>query len=562
MSNSDRRQYLTATVLDQDFLDQSHDNLENQIELIVDIETPTGFIRASDRPKYVDGVFYDNRLVFPLIGRTIGEWLSPETELSVLKLELNNADGLYDEFLMGGANYDGFIGRTVTVKLGIRDVGSTYTTVFRGTVSDIGGFARTQKSIIITTRDDYEKLLIAFPTVTMTPTAFPSITDDVAGVFTPVIYGDWTTAGDPQKNNASVPAFITNGGASVGVPGVLVELFICQNDIQSLDTSGVILVRGDFIVTIALADISLSFPNDRQFKVIQNTGNTLVDGANFILEDGDLFFVKVVGEDLGAYDDNPVWQARQILLDHANVTVGELDANWATFRDKAAISALKSRVWINEPESALTYVNSLLEQVRLESFISRDLKIKLNSLHFDDAVAAPTFRLNNFDLEFRSIKPALDTRNNWNRAQGLYNFLPDVAQTAFRTSVYRNQAAITQQKKEISKGVSFPNLYVKTDVTTQLIEMIKLASSAYEHIFMTLTWRSLLLDIGDFVFLDVKIGSTEYSSVPCSIREIGYDPEGIKLPVRLWSYQVIPFTGNAGVTGSVGGEFAVITEEV
>ena len=48
MSSSDRRQYLTSTVLDQDFLDASHDNLENQLELIVDIETPTGFIRASD----------------------------------------------------------------------------------------------------------------------------------------------------------------------------------------------------------------------------------------------------------------------------------------------------------------------------------------------------------------------------------------------------------------------------------------------------------------------------------------------------------------------------------
>jgi hypothetical protein len=114
---------------------------------------------------------------------------------------------------------------------------------------------------------------------------------------------------------------------------------------------------------------------------------------------------------------------------------------------------------------------------------------------------------------------------------------------------------------EISKLIKFPNLYVETDTVNQIKEIIKLASAAYEHVQVNLTWRSLLLDIGDFVSLDVKIGSTIYDSIPCMIREIGYDPEGIKLPVRLWSFQVVPFPGFAGASGSVGGSNASITEE-
>ena len=567
MSNSDRRQYLTATVLDQDFLDDSHDNLENKLELTVDIETPGGgFIRASDRPKYVDGVFYDNRLIFPVIGRTIGEWLSPEIELSTVKIELNNADGQYDEFLPGGASYDGFIGLSVTVKLGLRDVGSTYTTIFKGRISDISGFGRTVRSIVIVARDDYEKLQVDFPTAVLNTTSFPDIADENAGLVAPVIYGDWTVSGNPQTNDASVPAYVVNGNASIGSLGTNVEMFISQNDLQSFDTSSVYLRRGDQYYAIDSADITNVSAGNRQFEIIQDSGNTTIDGSNFVLEDGDEFFCKVVGEDLGAYTDNIVWQARHILTTYASVDPGEFDSNWVTYRDKASpaessISTIKSRVWIQDPQSVLEFVLSLLEQVRLEMFIDRSLNLKLNSLHFDDFDPSPSYRVTNFDVERATFEPRIDERNTFNRAQGVYNFLPDINENAYRTSIYRNSAAITQMKKEISKEIVFPNLYVLSDVTNQLQEVIKLASAAYEHIYCTLTWRSLLLDIGDFVFLDVKIGSTVYESIPCSVREIGYDPNGIKLPVRLWSFQLVPFPGFAGASGSVGGQTATITEE-
>lgn len=567
MSNSDRRPYLTATALNQTFLNAAHDNLENQLELIVDIETTTGFIRASDRPKYVDSVYYDNRLKLPVIGRTVGEWLSTEIEFSVLKLELNNADGRYDEFILGGANYSGFIGKSVTVKLGLRDVGSTYTTIFKGKVSDVGGFSRTQKSIIITARDDYEILNVDFPTEVLTQTNFPDIDDEVAGLVAPVVYGDWTVNGNAETDNASVPAYIVNGQASNGTPATRIELYISSNDLTSLDTSGVWLQRGDKYYQIAAADVDTGFfANVRQFRIIQNSGATLIDGSAFVLTDGDLFFVKCVGKDLGAFSDNIVWQARDILLTYTTAIVADFDTNWQTYRDKAspaesAILNIKSRIWIQEPESVIQFVLSLLEQVRIEMFIDRSLKLKLNSLHFEDYNASPGFRVTNFDVEENSLKPSLDTRNNFNRARGAFNFQPDVNENTRNTEVYINTASIIQMGTKISKLIKFPNLYVGSDVINQLTEIIKLASAAYEHVEVNLTWRSLLLDIGDFVFLDVKIGSTIYDSIPCMIREIGYDPEGIKLPVRLWSFQVVPFPGFAGATGSVGGSNASITEE-
>ena len=89
-----------------------------------------------------------------------------------------------------------------------------------------------------------------------------------------------------------------------------------------------------------------------------------------------------------------------------------------------------------------------------------------------------------------------------------------------------------------------------------------MASAYFESINMTLTWRSLLLDIGDFVALDVKIGGSQFDKVPCMIRDIGYDSKGLRIPVKIWSFQMNPFPGfTPGFAGTVGGQQATITEE-
>src|SRR4051812_20367629 len=125
MSSSDRFPYLTSMILNQTVLDNCHDNLTNQLELIVDIEKPTGIIHASDRNKYVGSTFYEALLTFPVIKRTLGEWLATQLEFSTLELKLSNVDGRFNSLLPGGANFVTWIGNSVVVKLGLRDVAST-----------------------------------------------------------------------------------------------------------------------------------------------------------------------------------------------------------------------------------------------------------------------------------------------------------------------------------------------------------------------------------------------------------------------------------------------------
>ena len=577
MSSDNRRPYEKATALTQAFLDDCRDNLETRIELTVDIETPTGFIRASDRPKYVDDVYYDNRLVFPQINRTVGEWLSTELEFSVLKLELNNADGKFDEFLPGGTSYDGFIGKKVTVKIGLRDIGSTYRTIYSGRISDVGGFSRTVRSIVISSRDDYEKLDVVFPVNVLTATSFPDIGESVAGTVLPVIYGDWTVSGNPVTENASVPGYVVNeqdpavnGDPDDTTPRTEdVHIYISANVNRSLDTSGVWLKRGESFVNIDPADIN-SIVDNRHFKLEQEGVTQIFDDEGnavpYKYERGDEFFVKVLGQEVAGFNDNIVAQAEHILLNYTDATAGDFDApSWTYFKSKAAspnnIATIKSRIWRQEPESAIKFALSLLEQVRIEAFIDDSLKIKLTSLHFDEWDDSPTHTVDNFDVVEGTFQPQLDIRNNFNRAQGVFSFLPDINENSQRTSIFKNIPAATQMTREISKEIAFPNLYESADVVNQLKEILKIASSGYEHVVCDLTWRAMLLDIGDFVFLNVNIGSTVFENVPCLIREIGYDPEGIKIPVKLWSTQLLPFGSYPGVPNAVGGESVTITEE-
>jgi len=46
------------------------------------------------------------------------------------------------------------------------------------------------------------------------------------------------------------------------------------------------------------------------------------------------------------------------------------------------------------------------------------------------------------------------------------------------------------------------------------------------------------------------------------IREIGYDPSGMKMAMKLWIFQMTPFgSWNPGYSGIVGGQYATIVEE-
>lgn len=585
MATSDRRPYLTATVLDQALLDQMQDNLDFGLEMVADIESPAGFIRASDRNKYVGSTFYQALTIFPVIKRTVGEWLQPGIEFSTLELSLSNVDGRFNNLLPGGNDYAGWIGKEVSASIGLKEVSGTYTKIFEGQVTDIGGAQRDRTKITVIARDQFDRINRQFPQAVFSATNLPDIDDGLVGAIVPIIYGDWTTAlrtvkldpNEPSSPTATVgivPSYPVNGKHAGVLAGTTdLQVVISENDNLSFNTGEVYLERGGSFYKIDASDIH-SVVNNRQFQITQaaNGGVTVIEGpgADYQYGVGDVFWVQVKGKDIGGWQDNIVWQARDILINHGGAQLSDFSDNWETFRDKAspimdAIANIKSRVWIQEPQGAIEYVLSMFEQVRLEIYPNRDLELEINSLHFSDWTAkwsAEPYNIRNWDVVSESFEPKLDELNAWNRARADFSFNPGVSENAYQTSVFRNSAAVTQSGKEISKKVVFPNLYDQATVEAQLKEMIRLASGYAEFIDVELTARAFLLDIGDFVKINVKIGSSVFEDVPGMIREIGYDPKGPKIILKVWSFQMIPFPGySPGYSGIVGGSSATITEE-
>jgi hypothetical protein len=572
VSGQDRKKYETATTLDQALLDWCQDNLENRLEATVDITYPGGTIHASDRNKYVVnagvGTFYEALTVFPTITRTVGEWLTPELQFSTLSLELSNADGRFNAYLPGGASYAPWVNKGIAVKVGLAEQGATYSRIFKGTITTVAGTGRTVKSINLVARDDQDAYNQKLPTTALTAGAYANIEDSNAGKLLPVIYGDWTTALDPDP--AAVPAFVVNGKDPnvVGGTRTNVQLVICDHNLRSLDTSNVYLRRGGVFYLAPSGEIASVGAGNRSFQVKQTPAGTWIDGAPFEFAAGDEFFVRVLGKDIGSsYNDNAVWQARDILMTYGGMGSGDFNANWATFRDKAtpaqsAISTIKSRVWRQEQIGAVSFALSLLEQVRLEAAFNRNQLFKINSLHFEDWVSAPSYSVKNWDVAAETFRLSIDERNNFNRARGSFGYLPSRNENVRATRIQNNAASVTQIGKAISKDIEFPNLYVEADVKAQLVEILRLSSCFFEIVDCELTWRALLLDLGDFVALNVQIGSTIFSGVPAMIRDLGYNPQGFKLPVKLWCFAMCPFPGyTPGYAGTVGGYAATITEE-
>lgn len=557
MSTSNRMPYLTANTLTQELLNNCADNLLCSLNMICEIEAPNGdIIKASDRNIYVGEEFFEALLTFPEITRTIGEWLSPEVEFSTLQLQLSNVDGRFNNYLPSGVDYASWIGNSVTVKLGLSDKASTYFTIFSGKITDVGGFKRDTKSIILIARDAYDKLNVQFPNVAFGTTAYPYLENDKEGLIIPLIFGDWTVN---NPTSVSIPAIVVNGndGSVYASPWNKIKCVISVNALAFFDTAKVYYKKSSDLFLIPSGNISNVNVDNNYFEITQ--GFTYgADATVYEFTTGDEFYVSVKGE--VATGDNLLTQAKKILTLYGGVLVGELSSDWAYFETKLA--SVKSRIWVQEQQSVIQYVSSMLEQVSLEPFIDKNLKISINALQFDEFVASPNYTLKNWDIEKDSLNLVIDEKTNINKMQGVYNYQPISKENGFNTAFYVNNAAIAQIGKTITKQIVFPNLYIATDAEYYTQQILKLSSSYFEIVECNLTWRNILKDIGDFVLLKLNVGeSANFDYVPALIRQVSYDPNGFKLRVKLWSFQMMPFgSWNPGYAGIVGGQNAVITK--
>jgi hypothetical protein len=579
MGTSDRRPYLSTTVLNQSVLDLSQDSLVQKLEMIADIETPTGTLHLSDRAKYVGTTFYENRVNFPGIERTVGEWLSGTLQFSTLEIVIANPDKKFSNLLPGGADYNGFINREVEIKIGLAEIASSYITVFQGFVTDVEGFSRGFLSFTLICRNKFDSVNKAIPNQSLIADDFPQIEDEFIGLAVPLIYGDWTTA--LRREGSMVPAFPVNGidplvnnsldPVDPNVGDTALRLVISSTPLLSLDTTTVTLLRGDAYYIFASSDISILGGTDNTvFDITQK--NLLIDGTPWIYESGDEFFVRCQGTDITGTDSNIVDQAKDIMIRFGGIASGDFDSTWTTFAAKAspaesAISTILSRVWVQEANKVIDLAASMLEQVRLEPFINRDNQWSLASLHFDEIETNPTFKIRNWDVAKGSMQLNSSERNNFNRAKADYSFDPAKGENSRSTPTFRNQAAITQaNNREISKLITFPQLYVASDVETQLKEILRLASGYTEFVDLVLTPRAFLKDIGEYVQLSIDIGSIEFSETSSPIvgmiRDLSYIPGTMGIGARIWMYQMINFPGYTGPAGTVGGYDKTITQEV
>jgi hypothetical protein len=531
------------------------------------------YLRVSDRNKYVGGDFYKALCQFPIIKRTLGEWLSPDIEFSTLEIPISNVAGALNEYLQAGAVFDNWIGKQVSVRLGIRDAAATYIPIYSGKVTDIGGMARERSLIRVRTRDRLDTLNQNFPKAALTQTTWADLETNLAGVLLPVVYGDWTvgplqrgkdTDGLDLGETASCPAFVVNGASATVLSGVdNVRCLVSANDNTYFDTANVWVRRGDIWGLVPSGNITALAAN-RDFEVVQAF---TFNGAAYVYQSGDTFWCRVKGKSLAGYENNPVSQAMDLLKTFADAVSGDFDSTWDYYRDKAtpaesAISLIPSRICQQDQESVLAYAQSLLEQVRLKMFQNKDLMLSLSAMHFDEFDATPSYTVRQWDVKADSLQPRLDDRNIWNRARASYAFDPATKSESRQTPIYRVQAAVDQIGREISKKIIFPNLYTEADVINQTKEMLRLATGYPEFIAVTLTQRATLVDVGDFVLLNIAMGSTVFENVPAMVRELGHDPNGYGVPVVLWSFQMTPFLGwNPGYSGIVGGVSAVITQE-
>lgn len=155
--------------------------------------------RVSDKNIYVkdiDGIgrFYEARVdKAPVINITLGEWLAPNFEIGNLKLEINNRDGFFNDYLPQGINYLQWIGATVSIKVGYGEQYSNYYEVFKGKVAPKQGITGTSETIILKIYDRAADDEIPVPAGVFDRTNYPDTDLGNVGKAIPIIYGDWST---------------------------------------------------------------------------------------------------------------------------------------------------------------------------------------------------------------------------------------------------------------------------------------------------------------------------------------------------------------------------------
>jgi hypothetical protein len=549
--------YNEATSLTQSFLDQTFNYGETKLQAVCMIEKNGTSIRVSSIPKYVGDNFYEGRATLPTIKKSMGEFLSTTFQFDDTSIDISNVDGFYSTYFLGGANYVNFIGATMTFMLGVSDIESTYINIFTGTVKNENGVNIDKETIGFQAQNNLTNFNKTVDLPEITKTIFPSCPDDVVGKKIPIVIGDWTVGcnvvqtGSVKVNvggtDYDAETYTTNNfyGAVVGYyVGGGYFIFATGNYTPST-ISNAWLKRGDKLLAVnfnSTAQVVGGYYACLISTIKQLGGGTIV----YNYEQGDELVISV---NVGA-DDNIISQSQKILTDILGIS--SYSSNWDVLKNKAtpsqsAISTIKSRVWLGEAEtSILEYVNSMLMQVRLKLLVLNDGSLDLFSLHFEDWPTYTSLRqIDKFQVVENTIKINTEPKNFICGANGNYAFTSVAKATMLRTTLKINETSRTAiGGSKLLKTIDFPNLYVASDVDNQVTEYVRFFSFPLEYITFTTAWTGLLDDVGDFVNVNIQLGSINYSNVPCVIMDKSVNLQTFEIQYKLLSLNGFSYPNN------------------
>lgn len=521
-------------------------------------------LRFSDRPKYVGGTYYHGRASFPDIKRTIGELVAPSIQFSEMAIELNNVDGFYNRYLVGGDAYFSFIGARLVVKVGLRDTAGTYFTMFDGFVPDEEGFNVEREQITIRARDKADALNRGTGLPTINLTDFPSAPQESLGKIIPMALGEWDVGYNVDAETGSIK--VENGGIHYdvitdapsnfygGLKGYPVGggYFVFSIGTYTPDTiTAVHVKRGNNIIPVTFNPNAV---NTAGYWSVEVASYMKVGGGTlpYLPQDGDIAMIGVkIPYAPGKYN-NPIELAEQILMTLGDVQAGDFDsASWTALKTKSspvqsAMTTTKMRVWIGEDDDKiLEYTLQHLEQVRVEMYWDRNQKVALRSMHPEDFPSQGSFRFEQIYLDEESLKVDADQRNFFNRALANYAFTPILGKTQLQTPTRKNQNSIDKSGKDVLKAVDLPSLYVDTDAQNQLDEFVRFYSTGHEYVTVNAAWPTLLRDLGEIIMLVYRVGSIDYDARPMKIRDIVFKPSNGSFSFKLLGFANFPYTGNA-----------------
>lgn len=191
-------------IISDEMLKAAFSSTENQLELCVTIGgeliAENTIIRVADRNKYVGFKFFHGGVDLPKIDRKMPDFLASNIQFSEADIKINNVDGRFNKFLIGGAEYTSFINSSIFVYLGFGEDVAAYKPIYKGFITSDAGVQRELKTFNLKSRDVMSTLDTTIPLPRISIEEFPNAPVDNIGKVIPLVLGDWTAGfkyGDP-----------------------------------------------------------------------------------------------------------------------------------------------------------------------------------------------------------------------------------------------------------------------------------------------------------------------------------------------------------------------------